>query len=252
MSKVQIRLNISTSAGEEFKLAVGSHSPLWLVKQECERVTGEAPEVQVLCLLNDEQDEGTLLEDDAATVGESGIVDGSSLFLSFLTAQAASRRGHALCSLRGLDAAEAAAAAKEDAGERARRECRRWLEDDREHSARAQARERELRERELARVVGTPRPDTPPAVRSSGNLCPTARGLLRTRKSTAQAEHSFNGVIFDVQSDAPGFCQKARLEETQKDSQSGVWGSPCSTRNVSQACSPRERYHTVSVTNPRR
>ena len=84
MSKALVRFTVSTCEGAEIPLEVGSHSPIWVIKEELQRQTKRPVEELVLCLLNDKGDEGELLEEDRATVEQCGIVSGSTLFLSFL------------------------------------------------------------------------------------------------------------------------------------------------------------------------
>ena len=40
MSKALVRLTVNTSEGDEIKLEVGDHSPIWVIKEELQRESG--------------------------------------------------------------------------------------------------------------------------------------------------------------------------------------------------------------------
>eukprot|EP01043_Picozoa_sp_COSAG02_P014531 COSAG02_NODE_601_length_19715_cov_445.701315_18_plen_441_part_00 len=159
----------------------------------------------MLCLLNDKGDEGELLEDDRATIYECGIRSGSTLFLSFLAsapvvasprvrtlAPAAPTVGEDAADGEGMDTADAAAAA-----ERARSECRAWCSG--LQSSRQAQREEAQREEERERY-GMTNPAAPASIMPGHQ--PIAC-VLTTDKAPREAEHSFNGVMFDVEAKEP-------------------------------------------------
>jgi hypothetical protein len=205
MSKALVKFTVNTSTGAEIKLEVGDHSPIWVIKEELQRETGRPTDDQILCLLNDKGDEGELLEHDRATVYDCGIRTGSTLFLSFLTstptAVPSPRVRTPAASTAGaddgggdqpMDAGDEAAAA-----ERARSECRAWcsaMQSQRQaqRDARRCAEERER--------YGMTDPAAPAPITSSH---PPKPYILTTDKAPREAEHSFNGVMFNIQAKEP-------------------------------------------------
>lgn len=209
MSKALVVLMVNTSEGAELRLEVGDHSPIWVIKEELQRETGRPTEEQVLCLLNDKGDEGELLEDDRATLYECGIRTGATLFLSFLLggapavpsprirtpAAAPATNAEGLRPAAGgeaLDAADAAAAA-----ERARAECRAWCSNLR---SRRQAQREEAQRQEDDERYGMTNPSAPASILPGHQ--PKAC-ILTTEKTPREAEHSFNGVMFDIYAKEP-------------------------------------------------
>ncbi len=158
---------------------------------------------QVLCLLNDKGDEGELLEDDRATIYECGIRSGSTLFLSFLASApvVASPRVHTPAAASvGADAADGEVLYTEDAAaaaERARSECRAWCSGLR--SSRQAQREEAQRAEERERY-GMTNPAAPASIMPGH---PPIACVLTTAKAPREAEHSFNGVMFDIEAKEP-------------------------------------------------
>eukprot|EP01050_Picozoa_sp_SAG11_P013686 SAG11_NODE_1616_length_4577_cov_1.568781_6_plen_352_part_00 len=228
MSKALVKLECHTADGKEFKLEVGSHSPIWVIKEELERLTGHPPSDQILCLLNDKGDEGELLENQDTPISHCGIRSGSVLFLSYLTVEPnaptprqAKRAAEAALQDAAATAAALAARSEQEAEERARAECKSWCAAN--MKAKVDARSEAVRQvRALHSTVGI--------MRLSQNCCdiscrqaqakqlgepvqgapaattvqpPFEAALLRTSKPPQRAEHSYNGVMFDVQTKPP-------------------------------------------------
>ena len=214
MSKALVRFTVSTCEGAEIPLEVGSHSPIWVIKEELQRQTKRPVEELVLCLLNDKGDEGELLEEDRATVEQCGIVSGSTLFLSFLGASgpgpAGPRAGTPVGTprIRAVLVGDADDGAMADgdgdaealvarAATRAREECRAWtadLQQQRQHVRDEQHRD------EQRTIAGYTDPSAPNII----DVKPEPRPhMLTTQKAPREAEHSFNGVMFNVQAKAP-------------------------------------------------
>lgn len=210
MSKVLVRFTVNTSDGAEIKLEVGDHSPIWVIKEELQRETGRPLEDQILCLLNDKGDEGELLEHNRATVYDCGIHSGSTLFLSFLTSSPAVSSPAIVGTPRlkaGGPAGAGDAASADDmlvdaeseaaAAERARNECRAWCSD---MQAQRQAQRDASQIEEESQRYGQTDPAAPAAITT---VHPAVPCILTTDKSPGEAEHSFNGVMFNVQAKEP-------------------------------------------------
>lgn len=143
--------------------------------------------------MNDKGDEGELLEDDGATVARCGMQDGSCLFVSCLSNASPPPR-RAKTAAPSVDAAASPAVLDEDtADRRAREECRAWCADMSRWRCRAREEERQARE---AETLGEPDRTAPLEITEPN---PPIRKLLTTQKTPQGAEHSFNGVMFDVE-----------------------------------------------------
>jgi len=191
MPKSLVEFVVIAPSGDEIKLEVGDHSPVWVVKEELERQTSIPKTDQMLCLLNDQGDDGALLEDGEATIRQCGITNGSSILLSCLTGLAppmhADRAPRAHSSSVGTSPPivdEATLLDETRVVSRARDECRAWCAE--LSMRRRQARERE---RQVERESEFGEPDDRAPVEISEGQKPISM-VLATTKTPQRAEVS--------------------------------------------------------------
>jgi hypothetical protein len=159
-----------------------AHTPLWILKQQLAELTGVAPSAQAI-VRQTAKDDSELLEDDSLSLGDHGVCCGTVLIMTLLRSAA-----HHVAPSSGKFSPEQemtnalrdmpdlpADADLEHVAARARQQTRTWLIAEKKKSelmalARARA----------ASVVGD-------------------REIAETEIAPADADHSYSGVVFDVE-----------------------------------------------------
>lgn len=192
MSGRGARFTVLIDDDVEVEVHAGLHAPLWVLKQQLADRTGVAPGDQAIVLKTKDEhgaDDSELLTDDHESLRGHGIRNGSTLIMTLLESPAgALTEADAAAAATGpTTAAETLAAAlgaipelKSDAdpeliASSAREQTRAWLAAERQHRADI-ARE----DAALAAVEGDPE-------------------LAETEVTPAEADHSYSGVVFDVE-----------------------------------------------------
>lgn len=164
----------------EIQRVCAAHTPLWILKQQLAELTGVSPSGQVI-VRQVAKDDSELLEDEELSLGAHGVQCGSVLIMTLLRSASISvasgpeppeKEIVALCNVPAL----AADADPELVAARAREQTRSWLV--------AEKKRRNLMALARARVASI-----------MGE-----RDTAETEIGPADADHSYSGIVFDVES----------------------------------------------------
>ena len=203
-----------------FEIEVARHAPLSIVKEQMQaRLSGRSlSEMNVVLQSSDDPEDGTLLDQDDASVYEMGIRSGSTVWVNFLQSPGGCDRSPARAKLTPsppispvLSASDGGAAnespvpadAAEDllaaAERRAREHVRAWLEAAQADQA-AERYEQEKHRLEALERSGVKANGAAPGPVHDRTVARDV--IIDTPVQPRQADHSYNGVVFDVRANS--------------------------------------------------